>query len=68
MKELRKRLFFIRLLTFWAAALAVSSPARGETGVDNSLYAREDLKKRLEDNRDKIKIKYLEYDWSLNGR
>ena len=40
MKELRKRLFFIGLLTFWAAALAVSSPARGETGVDNSLYAR----------------------------
>jgi hypothetical protein len=31
-------------------------------------YAREDFKKRLEDNRDKIKIKYLDYDWSLNGR
>jgi hypothetical protein len=31
-------------------------------------YAREDLKKRLEDNRDKTKIKYLDYDWSLNGR
>jgi hypothetical protein len=31
-------------------------------------YAREDLKKRLEANRGKIKIKYLDYDWSLNGR
>jgi hypothetical protein len=31
-------------------------------------YAREDLKKRLEANGGKIKIKYLDYDWSLNGR
>ena len=31
-------------------------------------YAREDLNKRLEANRDKIKIKYLDYDWSLNRR
>ena len=31
-------------------------------------YAREDLKKRLEAIRDKIEIKYLDYDWALNGR
>lgn len=31
-------------------------------------YAREDLKKRLEANRNKIIIRYLDYDWSLNGR
>ena len=31
-------------------------------------YAREDFKKRLEPSRDRIKIKYLDYDWSLNGR
>lgn len=31
-------------------------------------YAREELKKRLEANRDKILIRYLDYDWSLNGR
>ena len=40
MKELRKRVFFISLLIFWAAGLAVSPPARGEMGVDNSLYDR----------------------------
>jgi len=68
MKESRKHVFIIVQLVFWAAGLAVSPPARGEMGVENSLYAREDLKKRLEDNRDKIKIKYLDYDWSLNGR
>ena len=31
-------------------------------------YAQEDLKKQLEGVRDKIKIKYLDYDWSLNGK
>jgi hypothetical protein len=31
-------------------------------------YAREDMKRRLEANRDKIKIEYRDYDWSLNGR
>ena len=30
-------------------------------------YAQEDLKNQLEDNKSKIKIKYLDYDWSLNG-
>jgi len=30
-------------------------------------YAEGDLKKRLEANRSNIKIKYLNYDWSLNG-
>jgi len=30
-------------------------------------YADEDLKKRLEKNRNSVKIKYLEYDWGLNG-
>jgi len=30
-------------------------------------YAKEDLKKELEAKRSKIKIKYLDYDWSLNG-
>ena len=29
-------------------------------------YAKEDLKQKLETNRDKIKIKYLHYDWGLN--
>jgi len=31
-------------------------------------YARGDLKKQLESNRTKIKVKYLDYDWSLNGK
>jgi hypothetical protein len=31
-------------------------------------YAQGDLKKRLEDNKNKIKVKYLDYDWSLNGK
>ena len=31
-------------------------------------YAKEDLKKELEAKRSKIKIKYLDYDWSLNGK
>ncbi|MBW2298585.1 MAG: DUF547 domain-containing protein [Deltaproteobacteria bacterium] len=31
-------------------------------------YAQEDLKNQLEDNKSKIKIKYLDYDWSLNGK
>jgi hypothetical protein len=31
-------------------------------------YARGDLKKELESNRKKIKVKYLDYDWSLNGK
>jgi hypothetical protein len=40
LKDLRKRSFFIFLLVFWAAELAVSLPARGEMGVDNGLYDR----------------------------
>lgn len=31
-------------------------------------YAQGDLKKRLEGNREKIKVEYLDYDWSLNGK
>lgn len=31
-------------------------------------YARGDLKTELESNKDKIKVKYLDYDWSLNGK
>jgi hypothetical protein len=31
-------------------------------------YAKQDMKKELEAKRDKIKIKYLHYDWSLNGK
>jgi len=31
-------------------------------------YAHGDLKKQLEDRKTKIKIKYLDYDWSLNGK
>ena len=31
-------------------------------------YAKEDLKKELEAKKSKIKIKYLDYDWSLNGK
>jgi len=31
-------------------------------------YAKEDLKKELEAKRSNIKIKYLDYDWSLNGK
>ncbi|MGD2126010.1 MAG: DUF547 domain-containing protein [Desulfobacteraceae bacterium] len=31
-------------------------------------YAKGDLKKGLEAKRDRIKVKYLEYDWSLNGK
>lgn len=30
-------------------------------------YAQGDLKKELDSNREKINIKYLTYDWSLNG-
>ena len=31
-------------------------------------YAQGDLKKGLDSNREEIKVKYLSYDWSLNGR
>jgi len=31
-------------------------------------YAQGDLKKQLEESKSKIKIKYLDYDWSLNGK
>ena len=31
-------------------------------------YADDPLKKQLQARKDKIKIKYLDYDWSLNGR
>ncbi|MFC1824003.1 DUF547 domain-containing protein [Thermodesulfobacteriota bacterium] len=31
-------------------------------------YAKGSLKKRLETNRDGIRVKYLDYDWSLNGK
>lgn len=31
-------------------------------------YANEDIKKELEAKKDNIKIKYLHYDWSLNGK
>jgi hypothetical protein len=31
-------------------------------------YADKELKGRLLENRDRIKVKYLDYDWSLNGR
>lgn len=31
-------------------------------------YAREDLKKALNNKENKIKVKYLDYDWSLNGK
>jgi len=33
-----------------------------------SKYAKGDLKKELESNRKKIKVKYIDYDWSLNGK
>jgi hypothetical protein len=31
-------------------------------------YAEEDLKQRLQAGADKLKVEYLDYDWSLNGR
>ena len=31
-------------------------------------YAKGDLKRELEAKREKIKVKYLDYDWSLNGK
>ena len=31
-------------------------------------YGAEDLKKRLQTSRDKLKVKYLDYDWGLNGK
>jgi hypothetical protein len=31
-------------------------------------FADETLKKKLLENRDEIKVKYLDYDWSLNGK
>ncbi|GAK61565.1 hypothetical protein U27_01466 [Candidatus Vecturithrix granuli] len=31
-------------------------------------YAEGDFKQRLEDAKDRIKVKYLKYDWSLNGQ
>ena len=30
-------------------------------------YAEGDFKQRLSANKDQIKVKYLDYDWSLNG-
>jgi len=31
-------------------------------------FVDEELKEKLAANRDKIKVKYLDYDWSLNGK
>ena len=31
-------------------------------------YAQGDMKKQLEDSKSKIKVKYLDYDWSLNAK
>ncbi|MFH1930554.1 MAG: DUF547 domain-containing protein [Pseudomonadota bacterium] len=31
-------------------------------------YAKGDLKEQLEANKEKIEVKYLDYDWSLNGK
>jgi len=31
-------------------------------------YAKGDLKEQLEANKEKIKVNYLDYDWSLNGK
>jgi hypothetical protein len=31
-------------------------------------YAQGDLKKQLEENKRNIQVKYLDYDWSLNGK
>jgi hypothetical protein len=31
-------------------------------------YAEGDLKRRLEANKAQVKVDYLDYDWSLNGR
>jgi hypothetical protein len=31
-------------------------------------YAKGDLKEQLEANKEKIRVKYLDYDWSLNGK
>jgi len=31
-------------------------------------YAKGSLKEQLEVNKEKIKVKYLDYDWSLNGK
>jgi hypothetical protein len=31
-------------------------------------YAQGDLKEGLDSNREKIRVKYLSYDWSLNGK
>jgi len=31
-------------------------------------YAKGDLKGQLETRRGKIKVKFLDYDWSLNGK
>jgi len=31
-------------------------------------YSKGDLKEQLEVNKEKIKVKYLDYDWSLNGK
>jgi hypothetical protein len=30
-------------------------------------YAKGDLKEQLEANKEKIRVKYLDYDWALNG-
>jgi hypothetical protein len=30
-------------------------------------YAQDDLKRKLEAARSRIKIRYMDYDWSLNG-
>jgi hypothetical protein len=32
-----------------------------------SAYARGDFKEKIEENKDRIRIEYLAYDWSLNG-
>ena len=31
-------------------------------------YAQGEFKKQLEKRKDRIRVKYLDYDWSLNGK
>lgn len=57
-------------LKIWAAYSKVPGK-NGLSGLTAGFilkYAHGDLKTQLKNNRRTLKIKYLDYDWSLNGK
>ena len=65
----------ILFLFFFCGVVGFSTSAGSTASADNRLYAellekydREDLRQELMKNAEEIKVEYLDYDWSLNGK